>query len=211
MVLRFPDLEVPQGARVLLRGASGTGKTSWLALVAGLLRPSRGRLVVAGQNLSALSQRELDRWRSTAVGLLPQRPHLSPALTVADNLALVDVAAGRVVNQRAIARVLQALGISHLGARRPSALSGGEAQRVALARAVLAQPRVLLADEPTSHLDDAAAQSALELLTQVAGEYQITLVVATHDRRVSEHLCDATVCDMGAPVCGHAMAPPDLA
>ena len=190
--LRFPDMALPQGGTLLLHGPSGSGKSTWLALVAGLLTSSSGTLVVAGQALGGLGGRARDAWRAGAIGLLPQKLHLSDALTVAGNLGLVYYAAGLPVDHDAITRTLAALGVGDLAARRPAQLSGGQAQRVALARAVLRAPRVILADEPTVSLDDAACAAALDLLRQSAAACRATLVIATHDRRVAEALPQAS-------------------
>ncbi len=189
--LRFPDVQVPQGGRLLLRGPSGAGKSTWLALVGGLRKPSAGLLEVAGTPLNTLqgSGAALDAWRARTVGFLPQRLHLSAALTVAQNLALPYLAAGLARDDAAIAAALQRLGLdSALAGRRPHQLSGGQAQRVALARAVLLSPRVLLADEPTASLDDASAAAALALLHSTAQGCGATLVVATHDARAARWL-----------------------
>lgn len=186
--LVFPDVDVPQGHTLLISGPSGAGKSTWLALVAGLLRPTQGELWVAGQALKGLGLAALDTWRASAIGFVPQKLHLSEALTVCQNLELVYFAAGRVVDGAAVQRALQALGVADLGGRRPGQISGGQAQRVALARAVLLQPRVLLADEPTASLDDEAAAAALQLLQGSASQVGATLVVATHDARVRQAL-----------------------
>ncbi|GAA6118677.1 ATP-binding cassette domain-containing protein [Acidovorax sp. FG27] len=183
--LRFPDVQVPQGGRLLLQGPSGSGKSTWLALVGGLRRPSAGTVQVAGTTLDGLAGARLDTWRARTVGFLPQRLHLSDALTVAGNLALPYLAAGLARDDRVIHAVLQRLGLEGLAGRRPHALSGGQAQRVALARAVLLSPRVLLADEPTASLDDASAAAALALLHETADACGATLVVATHDARAA--------------------------
>ena len=190
--LCFPDVAVPQGGVLLLRGPSGSGKSTWLALAAGLLTPLRGEMIVAGQPLSVLGGRARDAWRTGAMGLLPQKLYLSDALTVAGNLGLVYYAAGLPVDHPAIARTLGALGVGDLARRLPAQLSGGQAQRVALARAVLRAPRVILADEPTASLDDAACESALTLLRDSAAACGATLVIATHDRRVAEALPQAS-------------------
>jgi putative ABC transport system ATP-binding protein len=196
--LSFPDVDVPQGGSLLLQGRSGAGKSTWLSLVAGLLTPSSGQLVVAGQDPAALRAGERDRWRGRSIGFLPQRLHLSDALPVGRNLALAYFAAGLPEDRAAIAAALAALGVAELAQRRPDALSGGQAQRVALARAVLLQPKVLLADEPTASLDDEAAQDALDLLRAAASRCGATLVVATHDSRVREALHAAQVLRLDA-------------
>ena len=189
--LCFRDVAVPQGGALLLRGASGSGKSTWLALAAGLLTPASGEVVVAGQSVGALPAGQRDRWRAQHVGFLPQKLHLSGALTVQDNLALAYFAAGAPVDREAIRRSLGALDLNQLAGRRPHQLSGGQAQRVALARAVLMQPRIILADEPTARLDDAACQAVLALLARTALDAGATLVIATHDARVRQALPQA--------------------
>ncbi len=196
--LTFPDIAVPQGGVLLLRGRSGSGKSSWLALAAGLMAASEGEIEVAGQSLGALRPVQRDAWRARNVGFLPQKLHLSAALTVAGNLELVYFAAGLPPDALAIRAALQALGVGELAMRRPPQLSGGQVQRVALARAVLLQPRVLLADEPTASLDDVAAQDALALLQGTAQRCGATLVIATHDARVLRALPQAQRLDLDA-------------
>ena len=196
--LSFPDLALAQGETLLLRGRSGRGKSSWLALAAGLMAPAAGEIVVASQSLGALSPVQRDAWRARHIGFLPQKLHLSEALSVAGNLELVYYAAGLPVDSVAIAAALQALGVAELAARRPSTLSGGQAQRVALARAVLLLPKVILADEPTASLDDIAARDALTLLQASAESCGATLVIATHDARVRIALPQARVLDLDA-------------
>lgn len=184
----LPDVVVAQGGTLLLRGPSGSGKSTWLALAAGLLAPLAGEIVVAGQSVGALGGAACDGWRARHIGFLPQRLHLSEALTVADNLALAFYAAGLPVDQAALARTLDALGLKELARRRPSQLSGGQAQRAALARSVLLRPQVILADEPTASLDDETCASALGLLRQSTDTLGATLVIATHDARVRQAL-----------------------
>lgn len=186
--LIFPDVQVAQGAVLLVSGPSGCGKSTWLSLVAGLVRPAKGHLTVAGQVMDALTQVGSDSWRARTVGFLPQKLHLSSALTVAQNLGLAYWAAGLAPDAAHMARTLGELGVADLGARKPGQLSGGQAQRVALARAVLLQPQVLLADEPTASLDDEAAADAVRLLVNTARTHGATLVIATHDARVSHEI-----------------------
>ena len=188
--LRFNDIDVPQGGVLLLRGASGSGKSTWLALAAGLLTASNGDISVAGQSLKVLGKVASDAWRAQTIGFLPQKLHLSAALTVHDNLAMAQWAAGQRPDEARIAEALGALAVQALAGRKPSQLSGGQAQRVALARAVLLQPRVILADEPSASLDDEAAEASLALLYATAQRQGATLVVATHDARVYASLKD---------------------
>jgi putative ABC transport system ATP-binding protein len=184
-LLSFPDVEVPQGAVLLLSGPSGCGKSTWLALVAALVLPTAGQVTVAGQALNALKNRASDAWRARAIGFLPQKLHLSSALTVQQNLAMAQWASGVAEDPPVIQATLQALGVADLAQRYPAQLSGGQAQRVALARAVLQKPQVILADEPTASLDDEAAADAIGVLLATARMHGATLVIATHDARVA--------------------------
>ena len=186
--LAFPDVDVEQGAVLLLSGPSGCGKSTWLALVAALVAPTAGTLVVAGKPLNALKSVASDAWRAGAIGFLPQKLHLSPALTVYQNLAMAQWAAGQPEDAEHIHNALAALGVQDLAQRKPAQLSGGQGQRVALARAVLLKPEVVLADEPTASLDDAAAADAVGLLLATAQAQHATLVIATHDARVASLL-----------------------
>ncbi len=191
--LAFADLDLPQGGVLLLTGPSGCGKSTWLALVAALVAPTSGHLSSAGQSLNGLKGMAADAWRAKAIGFLPQKLHLSAALSVTQNLALAQWAAGRPEDRAAIAQALRALGVAELGERLPAQLSGGQAQRVALARAVLLKPQIILADEPTASLDDEAACNAVQLLLNTAQTHQATLVIATHDARVLAQVSADTV------------------
>ncbi len=182
----FPDIDVAQGEVLLLSGPSGCGKSTWLALVAALVAPAGGQVTVAGQILQSLQGAAADAWRARTIGFLPQKLHLSAALTVQQNLAMAQWAAGVAQDDARSAAALQSLGVQSLSKRLPSQLSGGQAQRVALARAVLLQPRVILADEPTASLDDEAAADAVGLLLSTARQTGATLVIATHDARIAK-------------------------
>ena len=184
----FPDVQVPQGGLLLLSGPSGCGKSTWLSLVAALVPPSAGQLMVADRALGGLKNTAADAWRARTVGFLPQKLHLSAALTVQQNLALAYWAAGLPEDPARIEAALHSLGVAALAARKPAQLSGGQAQRVALARAVLLKPQVLLADEPTASLDDAAAADAIDLLLATAQAQAATLAIATHDARVGQRI-----------------------
>lgn len=186
--IRYADFTLAQGRHLLLRGPSGSGKSTLLALLAGLLRVQQGRLQVAGTELEGLGARALDAWRGATLGVVPQRLHLSEALSVADNLALPALAAGQRADGVRAAQLLQALGIAALGGRRPHELSVGQAQRVALARALMRRPRLLLADEPSANLDDSHTAQMLDLVLESCEREGCTLVVASHDSRVVERL-----------------------
>ena len=184
-LIAFADMTLPQGGVLMVSGPSGCGKSTWLALVAALMRPAAGQIEVAGQALAGLSAAAADAWRARNIGFLPQRLHLSAALSVQRNLALAQWAASQPEDLAAISRALESLGVADLAQRKPAQLSGGQAQRVALARAVLMQPKLILADEPTASLDDEAAAAAVALMHQTALAQGATLVIASHDARVA--------------------------
>jgi putative ABC transport system ATP-binding protein len=183
-VLRLPEWKVAQGERWLVLGPSGCGKTTLLHVLAGLVRPSEGQVEVAGESLRKLEGARLDRWRATTVGIVLQALHLVKHLSVRDNLRLAQYLAKAPQDDARIDDTLGALGVAAKSARRPSELSQGEQQRVAIARAVVNRPKLVLADEPTANLDDAAAATVVDLLSEQAARYGATLVVATHDARV---------------------------
>jgi putative ABC transport system ATP-binding protein len=184
VALRLDEWNVAQGERWLVLGASGSGKTTLLHVIAGLIRPTQGRVEIAGQELSSLSGSALDRFRGAAVGIVLQALHLVRHLSVRDNLRLAQYMAHLPQDDTRIANALSALGVADKAARHPAELSEGERQRVAIARAVVNRPKLLLADEPTANLDDASAALAIELLAEQAARHGATLVVATHDARV---------------------------
>lgn len=197
-VLRFGDIEAAQGATVLLVGPSGSGKSTLLALIAGLLTPRAGHVIVADTDMSALPRHQRDAWRGATLGFVPQRLHLSESLSVDENLALPYWACGAAVDRARIAGLLDRLGLAPVSARRPHELSVGQAQRVALARALLRRPRVLLADEPTANLDDAMSASVIALLVEAVRENGATLVIATHDARITARIPAAQRLALGA-------------
>ncbi len=183
-VLRVEDWSAAQGAQWLLLGPSGSGKTTLLHILAGILRPTAGRAIIAGQDVSDLSASALDRFRGRNIGIVLQRLHLLPSLTVAQNVQLAQYLAGLPQDATRVDEVLAGLDLADKADARPHALSHGQAQRAAIARAVVNRPRLLLADEPTSNLDDARCAQALDLLLTQAAACGATLVIATHDQRV---------------------------
>jgi len=182
--LAFPDCHLEPGQHLLLRGASGSGKSSLLALLAGLRRPSSGEVWLAGKSLKAMTPSSLDAWRGAQLGVLPQRLHLAEGLSLRDNLCLPYAAVGMQPPSGRIEAVAARLGLLALLERAPHQLSGGQLQRAALARALLREPALLLLDEPSSSLDDAATDALLALVGELVAEQGVGLVVATHDQRV---------------------------
>jgi putative ABC transport system ATP-binding protein len=187
-VVAIPSWTVDAGHHSLILGPSGSGKSTLLHLIAGLLRPSRGRVLVAGQDLAMLTMAELDAFRGRMIGIVLQRLHLIPALTVRDNLRLARTLARLPPDPARIDSLLAELGLAALAGARPHRLSEGEAQRVAIARAVVNHPALILADEPTSALDDANCATVLALLRAQAEASDATLIIATHDARLKAHV-----------------------
>ncbi|MBB4841516.1 putative ABC transport system ATP-binding protein [Paucibacter oligotrophus] len=183
--LRFADFELAAGQHLLLRGNSGSGKSTLLALLAGLLTPASGEVRVQGRALSGLSQRQRDAWRGEFLGFVPQRLHLSPALTVMQSLQLPFLSVGLAADLPRAQALLQRLGLAEMAGRHPHQLSVGQAQRVALARALMRRPRLLMADEPSASLDDANTAQVLRLLQEAAAEQGASLLLATHDGRIA--------------------------
>ncbi len=187
IALRLETWSVSPSRHHLILGASGSGKSTLLHLIAGLLRPSQGRIAVQGQSLSSLDGRGLDAFRGRHVGIVLQDLHLISALSLRDNLRLARSFAGHAETPERIDQLLEQFGLSPLAAQRPDAISHGERQRAAIARALVNRPSLLLADEPTSALDDDNAQRVINLLMQQATLSGATLIVATHDQRLAAH------------------------
>ena len=181
--LRIERFEAAAGEHWLVLGPSGCGKTTLLHIVAGLLRPSEGEIRVGEQSLGTLSGAALDHWRGRTLGIVPQKLHLIPSLSVFENLLLAQFLAGMPEDAKRAHAALEQVQLGERSAARPAELSHGEAQRAAVARATVNRPRVLIADEPTSNLDDANCTRALDLLEAQATECGATLLVATHDQR----------------------------
>ncbi len=171
------DLTIEQNELVVIIGPSGSGKTTLLNLLAGLERPSGGRLLFEGRDLGKLSRGEMLDYRRRIVGVVFQFYNLVSSLTARENLELVAHLAGTV---QEVEPLMQKLNIAHLGDRFPAQLSGGEQQRVAIGRALVKRPRLLVADEPTGNLDHAAGDQIIELFHQAHSEGTCVLLV-THN------------------------------
>jgi ABC-type lipoprotein export system ATPase subunit len=187
-VLRVASWRAEQGAHWLILGPSGSGKTTLLHVLAGILKPSSGKAVVADHELTAMTPAALDRFRGKHVGIVLQRLHLIDSLSVMNNLLLAQYMAGEKQDAARVREVLESLDLADKADAHPHALSHGQAQRVAVARAVVNKPKLLLADEPTSNLDDARCVQALDLLLAQARACGATLVIATHDQRIKSRV-----------------------
>lgn len=177
--LRGTNLEIKKGERVALLGKSGSGKTTLFNLIAGLDRPTKGRIEVEGQDLETLGDRGRTLLRRTKIGFIFQFFNLLPTLTAFENVFLSLELANRADPQLAL-NALKEVGLEGKERRFPNELSGGEQQRVAIARAIVKNPSIILADEPTGNLDTATGNQILELLTRMCEESGTTLIMATH-------------------------------
>ena len=191
-VLRGVDLAVTSGEALGIVGPSGSGKTSLLMLLAGLERPTAGRLQVAGRDLGALDEDALARFRRDEVGIVFQAFHLIPTMTALENVAVPLEFAGRRDAFDQAREALAHVGLGHRLDHYPGQLSGGEQQRVALARAVVAEPRLILADEPTGNLDRATGAVVMDLLFGLRARFGTTLLLITHDPALAER-CERQV------------------
>lgn len=183
--LGLVDLEVPQGQVVALVGRSGSGKSTFLHLAAGIDQPTEGRVLVEGREISGMTEAERSDMRRDHVGLVFQFFHLLPHLTVAENVGLPSMIAGVGADRARAMELLDRVGLADRADDPVQTLSGGEQQRVALCRALLRSPRLLLADEPTGNLDDDTGQQVFELLLELVREEGATLVFVTHSTELA--------------------------
>jgi putative ABC transport system ATP-binding protein len=187
-VLDGLSLQVGQGEFVALMGPSGSGKTTLLNLIAGIDRPTSGKLVVAGTDVGSLSEGQLATWRSRTIGFIFQFYNLIPVLSAADNveLPLLLTRLSKKERRERALRALKVVGLADRASHYPRQLSGGQEQRVAIARAIVTDPAVLVADEPTGDLDAKSAEEILALMETLNSEFKKTIVMVTHDPRAAE-------------------------
>ena len=192
--LEFPDFKCQSGNKLLLIGNSGTGKTTLLHLLCGLLRPDSGSMQVAGLDINTLSDRELDKFRGRELGIVFQQSHFVQSLTVAENLALPTMLTGSNITAEELKirthELLDRLGIGHKFNSYPKDLSVGEQQRASIARALVHKPSVVFADEPTSALDDKSTESVIRLLEEETEKVGASLIIVTHDSRLKNRYKD---------------------
>lgn len=183
----IPDLSLKAGEDLLVLGQSGSGKTTFLNILGGLLQPKEGEVLINNTSIYKLKGSDLDKFRGNNIGIVFQKPHILSALTVRENLQLAAYFANG-KNSDKIDYILKELNIEHKAESKIQHLSEGEAQRVSIARALVNSPKVILADEPTSSLDDINAEKVLALLQNQAKKMNAVLIIVTHDQRVKSHI-----------------------
>ena len=182
----MPDLFCQAGSTILVTGNSGKGKTTYLHILAGLLQPNSGEILIDNKEITYLKGSKADKFRGKNIGVVFQKSHFIASLSVLENLEMASwLASGKKHTKRA-KELLQKLDISEQAHKLPSQLSVGQQQRVSIARALINEPKVLLADEPTSSLDDKNADNVIELLETLSKEYKTALIIVTHDSRIKE-------------------------
>ena len=187
------SLAVERARFLAIMGASGSGKSTLLHLMAGLTSPDAGDILVEGQNISRLSDRDLTLFRRRKIGLVFQAFNLIPTLSAWENVALPLMLDGKATLNGKVDELLTRLGLGHRREHRPDVMSGGEQQRVAIGRALITDPAVLLADEPTGNLDSANSKAVCQLLRDLATEQGKTIIMVTHEPTVAAYAQEVAI------------------
>ena len=186
--LDFPDWQLTQGEFCLMLGQSGSGKSTLLHILSGIMQPSKGHVTIAETDIFKLSQVKRDKFRGKNIGLIFQKPHLIDSLSVKDNMFMAQYFAGEKTDLARVKKVLEEMNIAEKLNAKTYELSQGEAQRVSIARAMLNRPKVILADEPTSSLDDDNCEAVYQILAEQAKKNGASLLISTHDQRLKEQI-----------------------
>ena len=182
----FPDINLDSGENLLIIGNSGIGKTTLLHLLAGILKPESGSINISGTDISKFSDTELDKYRGDNIGIVFQKSHFISSLTINENLKLAQYL-GHSKTSGDAKKILESLNIKDKYQQKPNQLSEGEKQRASIALALINSPSLILADEPTSSLDDFNCNNVIKLLKKQAKDHKAQLIVITHDARLKKH------------------------
>lgn len=188
--LIFPDVHIDKNKHTLLLGESGSGKTTLLHLLGGLSQPKSGNVFINESDIYAMAEEQRDLFRAKNMGFIFQDAHLLKNLTLEENIVLAQFLAKEKQDKLAVREVLDKLQIGNKANSYPSQLSRGQLQRAAIARAVINKPKVLIADEPTAALDDSNTKYAIDLLLEIAENFDATLLIATHDTRIKPYFAN---------------------
>lgn len=180
----FPDIQLQKGEALLILGQSGVGKTTFLHLLGLLLKPTKGNIFINNEEVTRLKSSELTHFRSQNLGIIFQKPHFVASLSVKENLLLANYLSGKNEDESRMTNLATTLGFLEHIHKKTSQLSLGEQQRVAIARALMNNPAVILADEPTSSLDDENCQNVIDLLQKQSEKIGASLIIVTHDQRL---------------------------
>jgi putative ABC transport system ATP-binding protein len=180
----MPDLFCQAGSTILVTGNSGKGKTTYLHVLAGMLQPNSGEILIDNIDFTNLKGSKADKFRGKNIGVVFQKSHFIASLSVLENLEMASWLATCKKHTKRAKELLNKLDILEQAHKQPSQLSVGQQQRVSIARALMNEPKVLLADEPTSSLDDKNAENVIELLESLSKEYKAALIIVTHDSRI---------------------------
>lgn len=185
-VFKYPDIQCGAGESLLIQGASGCGKSTLLHLLAGLIKPNKGNVFIKGTDLHHLDNRHRDIFRGKEIGIITQRFHFIESISVEDNIRAAGYFSGKQLDEQFMTSIIHSLKINGLMKRKPLDLSIGEQQRVSIARAVVNRPSLLLADEPTSSLDDRNCHEVAQILASLAKDSGAALIIVTHDERLKK-------------------------
>ncbi|XCF05717.1 ATP-binding cassette domain-containing protein [Tamlana crocina] len=191
-LFRFPEINLNAQDSLLMLGESGIGKTTLLHLLAGILKPDSGKIMIHHTDLTTLSRSQMDKFRGEHIGLVFQKKHAIPSLTVYENLKTRLFFSNKNIDELAVDTVLEQLNLKACKHKNINEISEGQLQRLGIAMAVIHQPRVILADEPTSSLDDKNCNMVINLLKEQAEKNSANLIVITHDHRI-KHVFQNTI------------------